>query len=130
MELNEIAGLLSAGRIVFVDKEVDAATLEWNEHPTFKGVYLKHLILGADTGGLVSCHMVKVDAGCELACHAHPEQGELHEVICGTGDCTINDSMCSYYPGRMIVIPQGVPHRVVAGDDGLVLLAKFFPALQ
>jgi len=28
-----------------------------------------------------------------------------------------------------VVVPQGAPHAVIAGDEGMLLLAKFAPAL-
>lgn len=35
-----------------------------------------------------------------------------------------------YHPKCMGVIPKGTKHKVVAGENGLILLAKFFPALM
>ena len=40
--------VLSAN-IYFSDKQIEIDALAWNAHPTYKGVYLKHLILGKDT---------------------------------------------------------------------------------
>ena len=34
-----------------------------------------------------------------------------------------------YEAGVISIFPIGVPHEVIAGDDGLYLFAKFMPAL-
>ncbi len=60
-------------------------TVQWNNHPKFKGVYLKHLIKGDETDGQLSCHMVKVDPGCVLESHIHENEWELDEIIEGEG---------------------------------------------
>lgn len=102
----------------------------WNEHPAFKGVFLKHLVTGEATEGALSCHMVRVEPGCCLESHIHEGQWELHEVINGQGEAIVDDVAVAYQTGVMAVIPKGVRHRVQAGEAGLVLLAKFFPALM
>jgi len=92
-------------------------------------VYLKHIIRGENTNGQLSSHMVRIDPGCTLETHIHAEQWELHEVIEGAGTCNLGGCSVSYGPGQMAVIPSGTLHAVTAGENGLVLLAKFFPAL-
>ncbi|MCP4109701.1 MAG: cupin domain-containing protein [Desulfobacteraceae bacterium] len=129
MESKEIAACMANGIIACFDKDMEAGVIEWNEHPKFKGVFLKHLIKGADTDGQLSCHIVKVDPGCMLDEHIHEGEWELHEVIEGHGNGIMNSREIPYHPGRMTVIPKSAKHKVVAGSDGLTLLAKFFPAL-
>jgi quercetin dioxygenase-like cupin family protein len=121
--------MFANGAINYRDRIDNASQIDWMEHPTFQGVYLKHLIKGAETLGQLSCHLVKVDPGCALLDHMHDPQWELHEVIEGEGICTLDQREVRYYPGQMAMIPQGTHHQVVAGDDGLLMLAKFFPAL-
>ena len=77
----------------------------------------------------MSSHIVKVDPGAVLEEHVHEGQLELHEVIQGDGRSELGSKNADYYPGRMAVIPKGIKHKVIAGDNGLVILAKFFPAL-
>jgi mannose-6-phosphate isomerase-like protein (cupin superfamily) len=117
------------GAINYRDRIESAAQIEWTQHPKFKGVYLKHLITGSDTEGHLSCHLVKVDPGCALLDHIHDPQWELHEVVEGEGVCMLDQREVRYYPGQMALIPQGTHHQVVASEKGLILLAKFFPAL-
>ena len=51
METREIFAAISNGSIDHLDRVDRAGDLEWNAHPKFKGVHLKHLVKGADTGG-------------------------------------------------------------------------------
>jgi quercetin dioxygenase-like cupin family protein len=129
METTEISTSMANGAITYVDRDDQTGRLEWDEHPKFKGVSLKHLVRGKDTGGRLSCHMVRIDPDSVLDEHIHESQLELHEVIEGEGSFSLGSKETVYYPGRMSVIPQGIKHKVVAGKNGLVLLAKFCPPL-
>jgi quercetin dioxygenase-like cupin family protein len=122
--------MLTEGRLVMtLNGTKDAAALPWNAHPTFPGVSLKHLVTGADTGGAISCHLVRLEPGCQLKSHVHEGQWELHEVVAGSGTAGLDGRTADYLPGVMVVIPKGKSHHVTAGDGGLCLFAKFFPAL-
>lgn len=129
MSVHDICSRLENGALFYCDRDEDAGSISWTPHPKFPGVALKHLIAGADTEGRLSCHMVRVDPGCLLEPHIHPEQGELHEVIAGAGSAELQGKTVAYLPGVMAVIPKGTEHAVQASGEGLVLLAKFFPAL-
>jgi quercetin dioxygenase-like cupin family protein len=129
METKEISIRMANGSITFADRDDQAEEIQWNEHVKFKGVYLKHLIKGADTEGKLSCHLVKIDPSCVLEEHIHESQWELHEVIEGEGNFILNAKETFYYPGSMAVIPKGMKHKIIAGRNGLVFLAKYFPAL-
>jgi len=126
---SEIVKKVDEGKIVYLEKEVDAKDLVWNAHPTFKGVSLKHLVKGESTNGKFSCHLVKVESGCEIGEHIHADKWELHEIIGGIGKCILADKEIRYELGVSVVIPEGVKHKVVAGEEDLYLLAKFVPAL-
>ncbi|GAB7021711.1 cupin domain-containing protein [Salidesulfovibrio brasiliensis] len=103
--------------------------LDWNSHPSFTGVELKHLVTGADTDGGFSVHLVRIAPDCAIGEHDHPGSWELHEVAEGHGTCRLEESEMAYEPGTMAVLPAGRPHSVQAGKEGLKLLAKFVPAL-
>ncbi|GAB6097012.1 hypothetical protein JCM14469_32660 [Desulfatiferula olefinivorans] len=107
----------------------NVSDVEWEKHPSFRGVYLKHMITGSETGGRFSSHLVRIDPHSCLDLHAHERHMELHEVIDGNGTCRLKDEVVDYRSGTMAVIPVGEHHRVEAGDDGLTLLAKFVPSL-
>jgi quercetin dioxygenase-like cupin family protein len=116
--------------VIHRDREQKIDELPWNEHPKFNGVFLKHLVTGADTEGKLSCHVVKIDPHCILEEHAHEGQWELHEVIQGSGFLLLAAKEAPFHPGQMAVIPEGTKHKVTAGKEGLVLRAHFFPALM
>ncbi len=120
---------INEGKVVFIDRGINARDLPWNEHPSFRGVYLKHLVKGEDTEGRFSCHIVKIGKGFEIGEHIHEGKWELHEVIEGSGKCILVDKEVKYQPGVSAVIPAGLVHRVVAPENDLYLLAKFVPAL-
>jgi quercetin dioxygenase-like cupin family protein len=116
-------------QITIAEKEVNPQSIPWTPHAAFPGVALKHLITGAENGGLASFHLVRVDPGCALKEHTHPGQWELHEVVAGSGTAILNGHSVPYASGSMALIPRNSPHQVTAGDEGLLILAKFFPAL-
>jgi quercetin dioxygenase-like cupin family protein len=117
------------GTIIVDGKTIDAKSLSWNEHSAFKGVYLKHLVKGEMTGGRLSCHLVHIKAGHAIGDHVHPDKWELHEIIEGTGAGNVNGKPFVFEPGVVAVIPEGIPHGIVADKEDVYLLAKFFPAL-
>ena len=118
----------SKGKVVYQDKEIEVEKLEWNKNAN-KGVYLKHIITGEDTEGKFSCHIVKIESGCEIASHTHECNWELHEVIHGEGKCILADKEVDYSVGTLSVIPQGMEHKVKAVSGDLYLFANFIPAL-
>jgi mannose-6-phosphate isomerase-like protein (cupin superfamily) len=117
------------GNIHLQETTVESTINLWKEHPSFKGVFLKLLLSGSQTNGLFSTHLVKIMPHHVLNEHIHDGKTELHEVVKGTGTCYLAGREISYKPGDCAVIPQGAPHKVIAGDKGLYLFAKFFPAL-
>jgi quercetin dioxygenase-like cupin family protein len=125
---DSIVKSFSAGKVVYQDREIDIEKLEWNKNVN-KGVYLKHIIKGEDTEGKFSCHIVKIESGCEIALHTHECNWELHEVIVGEGKCILEDKEVGYSVGTLSVIPQGIEHKVMAIKGDLYLFAKFIPAL-
>jgi mannose-6-phosphate isomerase-like protein (cupin superfamily) len=129
MEIKDIVTCMANGPITFIDREDSARDITWDQHPKFKGVYLKHLIKGADTDGKFSCHMVKLDPYAVLDKHVHINEWELHEVIEGEGQFLLIEKQTPYYSGCIGIIPKGTNHKIVAGERGLILLAKFLPAL-
>jgi len=116
--------------VCFIDRQVAIESLPWNPHPTYKGVSLKHLIVGKDTGNQLSCHIVRVEPDCILETHQHDGKIEIHEVVDGDGIMYLDDKEINYSVGQVCVIPANTLHKVVAGKNGLYLFAKFTPALQ
>lgn len=125
----KIESQFEKGKGCFIAGEEDFSKLLFEPHKKFTGVALKHLITGKETGGCLSCHLVKVDSGCCLESHTHPDHLEVHEVIAGKGTYIIDDREYLYQPGSIGVIPVNMIHRVEAGKEGLYILATFSPAL-
>ncbi|OPY46721.1 MAG: Cupin domain protein [Methanoregulaceae archaeon PtaU1.Bin222] len=115
--------------VVVPGQTITTESLPWNPHPKFAGVSLRHMVTGKDTGGRLSLHHVRVGPGCAIGDHAHTGQVEIHDVLAGTGTCTLAGSVISYTPGVTGVMPADKVHRVDAGDEGLLLLATFSPPL-
>jgi quercetin dioxygenase-like cupin family protein len=124
-----IGEVFEAGTVSGLGFFEQSANNAFNPHKTFPGVSLKHLVRSEMTGGQLSCHLVRVEPRCVLDTHVHPEQIEVHQVVHGDGVCEIGDNTVDYSTGVVGVIPKGVAHRVVAGDEGLYILAVFTPSL-
>lgn len=117
------------GNLLLPNKEVNFEEIVWSKHPTFEGVELKHIISSKETNGEFSFHLVRIAPNKKIGMHVHETQLETHEVICGTGVCINDGAKINYTPGTISIFPTTIEHEVIAGDDGLYLFAKFFPAL-
>ena len=117
------------GKLIIPNKTVDFKNVPWNSHPTFDGVELKHIVTSSDTNGEFSYHLVRIAPNKSIFNHIHELQLETHEISSGEGTCINNQSEIHYSPGVISIMPKAVPHEVHAGDDGLLLFAKFIPAL-
>lgn len=119
----------NVGRLALPAGDRKFASLQWNEHPKFDGVALKHLVTAADTDGAFSYHLVRIEPNCSIGCHIHETQLETHEVIAGDGICATQETKLPYSAGVLSILPAGIEHAVHAGENGLLLFAKFMPAL-
>lgn len=117
------------GKLLLPDATITFDAIPWSKHPTFEGVELKHIITSERTGGQFSYHLVRIAPNKKIGSHIHEKQLETHEVISGTGVCVNDGVELPYETGVISIFPIGVPHEVIAGDDGLCLFAKFMPAL-
>ena len=117
------------GKLLLPDATITFDAIPWSEHPTFKGVELKHIITSERTDGQFSYHLVRIAPNKKIGNHIHKKQLETHEVISGTGVCVNDGVELLYEAGVISIFPISVPHEVIAGDDGLCLFAKFMPAL-
>lgn len=127
--MNNIFDKFTIGKLSLPEKEIDFDKLKWNQHPTFTGVELKHIVTSAETNGTFSYHLVKIAPNCMIDTHIHASQTETHEVIAGEGICINEGCEINYLPGVISIMKMGTEHKVIAGNDGLYLFAKFIPAL-
>jgi len=124
-----LAELFEQGETLTAAEAGNLSTEEYVPHKAFKGVSLKLLVGGSETDNAVSLHLVRVEPGCCLDTHEHPQNLEIHKVICGSGCVVIGNHTGEYKTGSIGVIPMGTPHKVTAGADGIYMLATFSPAL-
>lgn len=117
------------GKLLLPDATITFDAIPWSKHPAFEGVELKHIITSERTDGEFSHHLVRIAPNKKIGNHIHEKQLETHEVISGTGVCVNDGVELPYETGVISIFPIGVPHAVIAGDDGLYLFAKFMPAL-
>ncbi len=117
------------GQLRLPGETVPFGEIPWNQHPTFEGVELKHIVTSKQTDGQFSYHLVRIAPNKTIGNHIHQTQLETHEVIAGDGICVNNGAELTYEPGVISILPMGLPHEVKAGPDGLYLFAKFIPAL-
>lgn len=129
MDYKKLFEKFNEGRLLLPDAVVSFGDIPWSEHPAFEGVELKHIITSEKTDGKFSFHLVRIAPNKKIGSHIHEKQLETHEVISGAGVCVNNGVELSYEAGVISIFPIGVPHEVIAGDDGLYLFAKFMPAL-
>ena len=117
------------GKLLLKDATVTFDAIPWSKHPAFEGVELKAIITSERTDGQFSYHLVRIAPNKKIGSHIHEKQLETHEVISGTGVCVNDGVELPYEAGIISIFPVGVPHEVIAGDDGLCPFAKFMPAL-
>jgi quercetin dioxygenase-like cupin family protein len=127
--MNETVKGLSEGKIVYTDKEFDVKDLDWNPHPHFSGVFLKHLVKGDSSDGKFSCHLIRIKDGFEIGEHVHDGKWEFINVVGGVGKGEIAGKVIVCELGVSMVVPENVKHRIIAGNGDVYLLAKFIPAL-
>jgi quercetin dioxygenase-like cupin family protein len=126
---NTIVRTLDDGVVLIGSRQIAVQDLPWEKHKEYKGVYVKHLVIGEDTDGRFSCHIIRMDAGAVIGDHAHAGALELNEVLGGAGTGTLECEEFSFVPGVVALIPESRAHGVIAGKEGLYFLAKFVPAL-
>jgi mannose-6-phosphate isomerase-like protein (cupin superfamily) len=129
MDLKHNTEIFEQGSVFFPGSETEANTKPWYSHPAWKGVFLKDLVTGKETGGKFSYHLVRVWKDSEVMDHDHETQWEWNMVISGKGVFVIGDKEVAIQPGQTFVTPPKNHHTVSAGHEDLSLLALFVPAL-
>jgi len=126
---SDVVDVFNEGKIIFPSDEIDAKKLKWYEHPESKGTFLKDLVPGKDTGGAFSCHIIRVNKGCEVGQHIHEDQWEFNEILDGNGIYIYENKEVRFGAGFSFATPPGVRHALIAEVEDLYLLAKFIPGL-
>ncbi len=129
MVQQDISDLFEQGTVLLPDLEVRAADTPWYAPPTWRGVFLKDLVTGKETGGAFSYHLMRVERNCEIPDHDHETQWSWNVILAGTGSFILGDRQVPVEVGQTLITPPRVHHAVSAGDADIVLLAIFAPAL-
>ena len=128
MGQQDISELFERGAVLSPDLEVRAAEKPWYAPPAWKGVFLKDLVTGKETGGAFSYHLMRVERNCEIPDHAHETQWSWNVILGGTGFFVLGGRQVPVEVGQTFITPPRVHHAVSAGDE-ILLLAIFAPAL-
>lgn len=129
MDQKHMGELFEKGAVLFPGFETGGTEIPWSPHSKWGGVFLKDLVTGKDTDGQISYHIVRITADCEVGDHDHKTQWEWNLIISGNGVFVIGDKEVTIEPGQTFVTPPGIHHIVSAGDEDLMVLAIFTPAL-
>lgn len=106
---------------------VDAAKVEWGDHPRFAGVQMKALLTKADNA-LANVSLVRVPLGSEVGWHLHAAQVETVYLLRGHAMLTLGETDSELLPGYIVAIPIGARHKLRnIGDEAAELLATFTP---
>lgn len=127
--MRDLFEAFNQGKMLLPHKTTNFESIPWNNHPAFEGVALKHIVTSKDTNGEFSYHLVRIEPNKSILNHIHEKQLETHEIIAGTGTCINDGCTIQYCPGVISIMPKAIPHEVHAGEEGLLLFAKFIPAL-
>jgi quercetin dioxygenase-like cupin family protein len=80
-------------------------------------------VVGGERTTLV---LVELDPGAAVPTHSHPNE-QLGIMVEGSAEFTVGDERRAVGPGGSWRILGGVPHEVLAGPEGAVLIESFSP---
>jgi len=66
-----------------------------------------------------------LNALCSTTGHSHEGQEEIYFFIDGSGEIEVGDNTIPFYENDIVLIPDGVFHRVHAGDQGCYFVCVF-----
>ena len=88
-------------------------------------MYVK--VTAEDTDGAYEICEEVCPAGFASRRHAHTQNHESFYVIEGSAAFHLGDETFQAVPGMLYHIPPGIPHQVVAGENGVRMLMVFSP---
>ncbi|MBL7064898.1 MAG: cupin domain-containing protein [Anaerolineae bacterium] len=104
--------------------------LEWQPHPTAKGVEIKVLVSRGAQGTDVTCMLVRIGRGLEVLAHVHDRSDDILYPLAGKARMWVDGSGdFSLEPGVIVRVPQGTNHRIFDVSEDLLLYDVFWPAL-
>jgi mannose-6-phosphate isomerase-like protein (cupin superfamily) len=129
MELKNVMDIFDPEVVFLPEQEIETAKKPWYPHPEWRGVFLKDLVTGKETGGMFSYHLVRIWEDSKVMDHNHETQWEWNRIIDGEGVFLFGDREVLLACGQTFITPPGIHHSVNAHSGDLSLLAVFVPAL-
>lgn len=80
-----------------------------------------------DTGGAYEVCEERCPAGFASRKHMHTQNHETFYVLEGSATFIMGDTEHQGNPGSLFHIPPGLPHQMIAGDDGVRVLMVYSP---
>ncbi len=84
-------------------------------------------VTAQDTGGAYEVCEERCPPGFASRRHAHTQNNETFYVIEGSATFILGDEEFEGTVGSMFHIPPGLPHQVIAGDEGIRMLMVYSP---
>ena len=104
----------------------DLLTKNYELHPKFAGVFMKHFFTSKDNEYLNNLEVI-VKPECEIGLHTHTVH-EFFYVVRGQGIVYRNNEWCSALAGEAFCAKPGEMHGFKnVGKDELVLFSTFTP---
>jgi quercetin dioxygenase-like cupin family protein len=104
--------------------------IPWMPHPTAEGVRVKSYISQRGHGLDVTCMLVNVPEGKEVAEHVHPAQDDILYPLGGKATMWVEGTgEFALEPGIVVRVPKGTKHKIFDVTEELLILDVFCPAL-
>jgi quercetin dioxygenase-like cupin family protein len=103
--------------------------IQWTDHPTAKGVYIKKIITKAEFGDeSPTIMMVKVPVGSEVPEHVHEGQEDILYITSGSATMWI-EGMGDFQlrEGILMRVPRNTKHKIVNVKEELIGYDVFSP---
>ena len=104
--------------------------LEWQPHPMLEGVKIKLLLSKKRDNADVTCYLVSVPKGGDVAEHVHEESDDIIYPLKGKAKMFIEgDGEFDLVPGVFVRVPKNTKHRVYDIEEDLLIYDVFVPPI-
>jgi quercetin dioxygenase-like cupin family protein len=102
----------------------------YEKHPTYEGVYLKHFF-NSEIDNRLNNLEVKIEPGFEISSHVHEEANEFFYVVKGSGMFLVDGEWEHVHQGEALLAPKNVEHGFKnTANESLVLFSTFSPPIK
>ena len=113
----------------FMEVYTSVDDLSWEPHPLAEGAKIKPLVTKRNDDLNVSCILVSVPAGIEIAEHTHEEQVDILYPLKGSAEMFVEGTgTFALTPGVVVRVPKGAKHRIFNVTEELIIYDVFHPA--